>query len=384
MSKDDKKHSNVMTDIVNWIKSRSKKSKEVEKSKKSEEATEEVYKPAEQEVVTNNEGQKYELSQDPEDITYTYYFIENCDDESKSYWGRRTLRRIVALKDIVDSEGNVLVHKGDKGGFVESTDNLSQEGTCWVYDDACVYEGGLVTDNARASERAKIYGGAKLFDNSRASDDAVICFGSELHNNASVSEKASIGFVKECYYSKTIDKTLYYEKIYIDHDYAKNEKYEDHINDKDIVKLYDDSKAFGSAGLSYGTILRNNSKVHGNASVSQSNLFDSAEVHDYANVSQSNLFNSAKVFGTVNLSQSKIYGSAYVSGDLDISGSEIYQSLDNEVATNPKGFKIEDRCYSVGCVRRYAIVNQVVPMLKLTSKATTSSDDAPAPTSDGE
>ena len=43
MSKDDKKHSNVMTDIVNWIKSRSKKSKEVEKSKKSEEATEEVY-----------------------------------------------------------------------------------------------------------------------------------------------------------------------------------------------------------------------------------------------------------------------------------------------------------------------------------------------------
>ena len=36
------------------------------------------------------------------------------------------LFRIKALKDF----GNV--KKGDLGGFIEKTDNLSQEGNCWV------------------------------------------------------------------------------------------------------------------------------------------------------------------------------------------------------------------------------------------------------------
>ena len=28
------------------------------------------------------------------------------------------------------------VHQGDLGGFVESERNLSQEGSCWIYDNA--------------------------------------------------------------------------------------------------------------------------------------------------------------------------------------------------------------------------------------------------------
>ena len=45
----------------------------------------------------------------------------------------RTLYRIEALRDFAD------VLKGDKGGYVECEDNLSQKGDCWVYDDARVY-----------------------------------------------------------------------------------------------------------------------------------------------------------------------------------------------------------------------------------------------------
>lgn len=44
-----------------------------------------------------------------------------------------TLYRIEALTDFCN------VKRGDKGGFVQCKRNLSQEGQCWVYDDACVY-----------------------------------------------------------------------------------------------------------------------------------------------------------------------------------------------------------------------------------------------------
>ena len=53
-----------------------------------------------------------------------------------------TLYRIEALKDF----GNV--KKGDKGGFIEKEDNLSQYRNCWIYDNARVYGNALFRDNA--------------------------------------------------------------------------------------------------------------------------------------------------------------------------------------------------------------------------------------------
>ena len=52
---------------------------------------------------------------------------ELAKDYSITIMGR-TLHRIHALK----SFGNV--KKGDLGGWVESEENLSQEGECWIYD----------------------------------------------------------------------------------------------------------------------------------------------------------------------------------------------------------------------------------------------------------
>ncbi len=50
-----------------------------------------------------------------------------------------TLYRIRALKDFGS------VKAGDLGGFVGSERNLSHEGTCWVADDAQVYDGAVVS-----------------------------------------------------------------------------------------------------------------------------------------------------------------------------------------------------------------------------------------------
>ena len=46
--------------------------------------------------------------------------------------GDKTLYRIEALRDFSD------VKKGDKGGFVEKEENLSQSDNCWIYYSAKV------------------------------------------------------------------------------------------------------------------------------------------------------------------------------------------------------------------------------------------------------
>ena len=74
----------------------------------------------------------------------------------------RTLYRIEALKDFNN------VKKGDKGGFVEKEENLSQYSDCWIYDDAKVY------DNAKVSSRAIVCGKAQVYDNAKVCDNAEI------------------------------------------------------------------------------------------------------------------------------------------------------------------------------------------------------------------
>lgn len=64
--------------------------------------------------------------------------------------GSHILYRIRALKDF----GNVKA--GDIGGYIEREENLSQEGICWVFGNAKVY------DSAKVFGNAKIYGSAKI------------------------------------------------------------------------------------------------------------------------------------------------------------------------------------------------------------------------------
>lgn len=70
----------------------------------------------------------------------------------------KALYRIEALKDFCE------IKKGDKGGFIESEDNLSHEGNAWVYDDACVYDNALVTDDACVCGTARVYDNDWVYD----------------------------------------------------------------------------------------------------------------------------------------------------------------------------------------------------------------------------
>ena len=92
----------------------------------------------------------------------------------------RILYRIEALKDFKD------VKKGDKGGYVEKEENLSQNGDCWVYDNARVFGNAVVCYNAR------VYGNAYVFGNAKVCQNAVVRDNAEVYDNARVCGNAEI------------------------------------------------------------------------------------------------------------------------------------------------------------------------------------------------
>lgn len=95
-------------------------------------------------------------------------------------FGSKTLYRIEAIKDFGD------VKKGDKGGLVESEYNLSQEGNCWLYDDAICYDKGRILVDAKVKNYARVFGHALVTGFAEVSEQPWI------HENALVGCHAKV------------------------------------------------------------------------------------------------------------------------------------------------------------------------------------------------
>lgn len=104
----------------------------------------------------------------------------------------RTLYRIRAIRDIVDNDGNIIVSKGELGGFVQSERNLSHQGTCWLYDDAMSYNGAMILDDAIVSDMARIYGRAMVFSNGKICDEAEVSGLVRVYDGARICENAHV------------------------------------------------------------------------------------------------------------------------------------------------------------------------------------------------
>ena len=106
----------------------------------------------------------------------------------------KTLYRIEALKDFGE------IKKGDKGGFIESENNLAHEGDAWVSDDACVY------DNARVSGNAHIYGEAWVYGSACVSDNARVFGKCQVYGGAFVYDGACVyGYTHVCGFARVFD-----------------------------------------------------------------------------------------------------------------------------------------------------------------------------------
>ena len=109
------------------------------------------------------------------------------------------LYRIKALKDF----GNI--KKGDLGGYVESEDNLSQEGNCWIHDEAKVLDNAMVFGNAQVLDHAIVKDYAIIGDNATISDSACIkgsnvlisgkshIYGAVIIDNSKITGECNIG-----------------------------------------------------------------------------------------------------------------------------------------------------------------------------------------------
>lgn len=89
------------------------------------------------------------------------------------------------------------VKAGDLGGYVESEHNLSQEGFCWLFDNAIACNGAQVCKNAElhhqaaATRCALVTGDAKAIEQTLVTDHAIVCSG-HLHGTASARGDALV------------------------------------------------------------------------------------------------------------------------------------------------------------------------------------------------
>ena len=94
------------------------------------------------------------------------------------------LFRIRALRDF----GTVKV--GDKGGYIEKEENLSQDGTAWVIGNAKVSGDARVSGDAQVSGNAWVSGNAQVCGDARVSGDAQVCGNAKVSGDACVSGTA--------------------------------------------------------------------------------------------------------------------------------------------------------------------------------------------------
>ena len=99
------------------------------------------------------------------------------DKENTIEFGGRILHRIRALKDFRN------VRKGDIGGYVENEHNLSQEGDCWIYDDA------KAMDNSYVCDDAIMFDDSRMFDDSEMRDYSIMCGNSSMYGHSALKGK---------------------------------------------------------------------------------------------------------------------------------------------------------------------------------------------------
>ena len=182
-----------------------------------------------------------------------------------------TLHRIRRLSD------------GKLGGWIESEENLSQEGGCWVdgeakvYNEAKVYGNAQVYDNATITERsevyedAKVYGDAwisraKIFGNAKVYGDAQVYNWSKVYGDAKVYGRARAYFCYICDNAQVYDKAEVYGHIYGNAQVYGNTQIYGHGSTEE-TQIYDNAKIYGN------TQVYNKVKAHGDALVHDIKIF---------------------------------------------------------------------------------------------------------------
>ena len=106
-------------------------------------------------------------------------------NETKVLFGKTLSFSSITLFRIEATASFGNVEKGEKGGWIEKEDNLSQYGNAWVYG------------NARVSGDAEVYGNARVYGNAKLSLKKAFTKGFFLHSSDSTITPTIIDQSKE-------------------------------------------------------------------------------------------------------------------------------------------------------------------------------------------
>lgn len=121
------------------------------------------------------------------------------------------LCRIRALRDIPE----IFVRAGDLGGYVESEDNLSHEGDCWVSNNVQIEDNAWITGDARVYGYAQIEGDALVSGYAEVGGNARVGGEARVGNNARIGGDAKIASSSDilcvCGIGSRFDTTTFYK-----------------------------------------------------------------------------------------------------------------------------------------------------------------------------
>lgn len=104
------------------------------------------------------------------------------------------------------------VKKGDLGGFIQSKNNLSENGDCWIYDNAKAYNNARVLDNVKMYNNSSAYDNAMLFGNSIMRDDSIARDDAKIYDDAQIGNNVIVcnnGEVMRDFYICKRDAIIY-------------------------------------------------------------------------------------------------------------------------------------------------------------------------------
>ena len=198
--------------------------------------------------------------------------------------------RIRAMTDIINS--NRTIKKGTLGGYVRSENNLSQNGNCWIADDAIVGDNSRVSGDAFISGNAVIKGHCSVIDNAVVKDKSIVSDKVTIMKNAIVSDSAIVS-----------------QRAII----SGNGK----VGGKAIV--------CGDATICQKANIVGESYIGGNATVCGQAEINGARIIDFAHISSNALLEGPALISdyAVISGNAKIYEDSVISGKAYVSGKSI-------------------------------------------------------------
>ena len=103
-----------------------------------------------------------------------------------------TLYKIKALRDFTNEATGVEIKAGQLGGYVQSENNLSHSGTCWVDESARVFNNARVTDDAYIGGEAMANKDTVIKDSAIVTGAAWITQSAKISGNAYIRDMAFI------------------------------------------------------------------------------------------------------------------------------------------------------------------------------------------------